>query len=147
MTDRHSKETRSYNMSRIRSKNTKPEILVRKHLFSSGYRYRLHDRKLPGTPDIVLSKYRTVIFVNGCFWHGHDECQYFKIPASNVGYWIKKIDRNKQNDNNAVAELIAKHWNVIVLWECELKPKKIAQTFIDLRKRIHNQVNLNQNFI
>jgi len=98
MTDVHDKVTRSYNMSRIKSKNTKPELLVRKFLFSKGYRFKLHDKNLQGKPDIVLPKYKTVIFVNGCFWHGHNGCKYFVIPKTNTDWWLNKIKRNKQLD-------------------------------------------------
>ena len=96
--DNHDKKTRSYNMSMIRSKNTKPEELVRKYLFSQGFRYRKNVRKLPGCPDIVLPKYKTVIFVNGCFWHGHKDCKYFVWPKSNTEYWYQKIESNVKRD-------------------------------------------------
>ena len=98
MADVHDKATRSYNMSRIRNKDTKPEILVRKFLFANGFRYRLNDTKLPGKPDIVLPKYKTVIFVNGCFWHGHENCKYFKLPATQTEWWKEKIEGNIKND-------------------------------------------------
>jgi DNA mismatch endonuclease (patch repair protein) len=96
MADVHSKETRSYNMSRIKGKDTKPEMLVRKFLFANGFRYRLHDKNLPGKPDIVLPKYKTVIFVNGCFWHGHENCKYFVIPKTRTEWWLNKSIRNIQ---------------------------------------------------
>ena len=99
MMDVHSKETRSYNMSRIRSKNTKPEEIVRKHLFSLGFRYRKNDKRYPGTPDIVLPKYKTVIFINGCFWHGHSGCKYFVVPKSNTEFWQNKIAANIARDD------------------------------------------------
>ena len=98
MADIHTKEVRSYNMSQIRSKNTKPGLVVRKYLFAKGFRYRLHSKDLPGKPDIVLPKYRTVIFVNGCFWQGHDGCKYFVVLKTNVPSWIDKIKGNKAND-------------------------------------------------
>src|SRR4051812_16489030 len=98
MTDVHSKDVRSYNMSRIRSANTKPEIIVRKALFAAGFRFRLHDRKLPGKPDIVLPKYKTVIFVHGCFWHGHQRCRYFVVPKTRTEWWMNKITRNRELD-------------------------------------------------
>lgn len=98
MADVHSKEVRSYNMSRIRSKNTKPEVLLRKVLFANGFRFRLHDKKLPGKPDIVLKKYRTVIFVHGCFWHGHNGCRYFVVPKTRTAWWMNKIEGNQKND-------------------------------------------------
>ena len=99
MADVHSIATRSYNMSRIKGKNTKPEMLVRKYLFAHGFRYRLHSKKLPGKPDIVLPKYRTVIFVHGCFWHGHKSCKYYTVPKTNTEWWLNKIDGNKANDS------------------------------------------------
>lgn len=110
------------NMSRIRSTNSKPEEIVRKYLFSKGFRYRKNVNKLPGCPDIVLPKYKTVIFVNGCFWHKHD-CPRFIWPSSNQDYWIPKIQRNIERDRLNVAELQKKGWHIITVWECELKKK------------------------
>jgi DNA mismatch endonuclease (patch repair protein) len=121
MTDVHSVKTRSYNMSQIRSRNTKPELLVRKFLFSLGCRYRLHDKKLPGKPDIVLPRYRTVIFVHGCFWHGHPDCRYATTPKTRTEWWLNKIGRNTLNDIKSAALLKDMGWNVIIVWECELK--------------------------
>ena len=122
MADNHSKEVRSMNMSRIRSTNSKPEEIVRKYLFSKGFRYRKNVKKLPGCPDIVLPKYKTVIFVNGCFWHKHD-CPRFVWPSSNQDYWIPKIQRNIERDRLNAAELQKKGWHIITFWECELKKK------------------------
>lgn len=122
MADNHSKEVRSMNMSRIRSTNSKPEEIVRKYLFSKGFRYRKNVNKLPGCPDIVLPKYKTVIFVNGCFWHKHD-CPRFVWPSSNQDYWIPKIQRNIERDRLNAAELQKKGWHIITVWECELKKK------------------------
>ncbi len=119
--DVHSKETRSYNMSRIKSKNTKPEELVRKFLFSKGLRYRKNDKRLPGHPDIVLPKYKTVILVNGCFWHGHEGCKYFVWPKSNEEFWRKKIGSNIERDEKNINMLKQLGWKVLVVWECELK--------------------------
>ena len=119
--DVHDKKTRSYNMSRIKGKNTKPEEIVRKYLFSKGFRYRKNDKKLPGTPDIVLPKYKTVIFVNGCFWHGHKDCRYFVIPKTNTDFWLNKINTNIERDKRKQEALKELGWNVIVVWECELK--------------------------
>jgi len=121
MSDNHSKAVRSYNMSRIRSKDTKPEMAVRKYLFAHGFRYRLHNKKMPGKPDIVLSKYKTVIFVHGCFWHAHEGCRRSVIPKSNQSYWLQKIAGNVQRD--ADNELLLKEggWDIIIIWECELK--------------------------
>ena len=110
------------NMSRIRSTNSKPEEIVRKYLFSKGFRYRKNVNKLPGCPDIVLPKYKTVIFVNGCFWHKHN-CPRFVWPSSNQDYWIPKIQRNIERDRLNVAELQKKGWHIITVWECELKKK------------------------
>ncbi len=121
MADVHTPEQRSYNMSQIKGKNTKPEELVRKYLFSCGFRYRKNDKRLPGSPDIVLPKYKTVIFVNGCFWHGHDGCKYFAWPKSNTEFWKNKIEANIARDKKTIAELEKLGWNVIVVWECELK--------------------------
>lgn len=126
--DRHSKETRSYNMSKIRAKDSKPEVIVRKYLFSKGLRYRKNDKRLPGTPDIVLPKYKTVVFVNGCFWHGHAGCKYFVVPKTNTEFWVNKIDKNIERDNIAYKRLNDMGWNVIVIWECELKKDKIDNT-------------------
>ena len=136
MADVHNKTTRSYNMSRIKGKNTKPEMLVRKFLHANGYRYKLHDKKLPGKPDIVLPKYRTVIFVHGCFWHGHNNCKYFVVPKTNTQWWIDKINGNKANDEKATKALKKDGWKIITVWECELKPAKVEKTLATLLKRI-----------
>lgn len=127
MADNHSKEVRSRNMSHIRSTNSKPEATVRKILFSHGFRYRKNVRTLPGKPDIVLPKYKAVIFVNGCFWHKHD-CPRFVWPSSNTEYWIPKIQRNVERDQSNYSELASLGWNVIVVWECELKKKVLNET-------------------
>jgi len=124
MADVHDRATRSYNMSRIKSKNTKPEILVRKFLFAKGFRYRVNDKKLPGKPDIVLPKYKTVIFVNGCFWHGHDGCKYFVVPKTRTDWWLDKINKNKAKDNDNIQKLMDEGWQALVVWECDLKNKK-----------------------
>ena len=136
MADVHNKATRSYNMSRIKGKNTKPEMLVRKFLHANGYRYKLHDKKLPGKPDIVLPKYRTVVFVHGCFWHGHNNCKYFVVPKTNTQWWIDKINGNKANDEKAIKVLKKDGWKIITVWECELKPAKVEKTLATLLKRI-----------
>lgn len=125
MADNHSKEIRSKNMSRIRSTNSKPEETVRKYLFSKGLRYRKNVRKLPGCPDIVLPKYKTVVFVNGCFWHKHD-CGRFVWPSSNEEYWHRKINRNVERDADNHKLLIEQGWRVLTIWECQLK-KKVAE--------------------
>ena len=126
MADNHSKEVCSKNMSHIRSTNSKPEEIVRKYLFSKGFRYRKNVRTLPGCPDIVLPKYHTVIFVNGCFWHKHD-CGRFVWPASNEEYWKKKILRNVERDEVNTKALKELGWNVLVVWECELKKATIDE--------------------
>lgn len=133
MADNHTKEQRSYNMSRIRSKNNAPEEKVRKFLFSKGFRYRKNDKNLPGCPDIVLPKYKTVIFVNGCFWHKHN-CKRFVWPSSNEEYWKKKILRNVERDEINIKELKELGWKVLVVWECELKKAiidKRLETLLD----------------
>ena len=124
MADIKTQESRSYNMSRIAGKDTKPEELVRRYLFSKGFRYRKNVRKLPGSPDLVLPKYRTVIFVNGCFWHGHEGCKYFVWPKSNVEFWRQKIETNISRDQRKETQLRDMGWNVLVVWECELRPPK-----------------------
>jgi len=121
MADVHSKETRSYNMSRIKGKDTKPELLVRRFLHKNGFRYRIHVKKLPGTPDIVLPKYKTVIFVHGCFWHGHDGCKYYVVPKTRTEWWLNKINGNIAKDKSAKELLNAEGWNVIEVWECDFK--------------------------
>lgn len=133
---RHSKEVRSYNMSRIRSTNTKPEETVRKYLFSNGLRYRKNVKKLPGCPDIVISKYRTVIFVNGCFWHMHEGCTKFVLPQTNVEYWKDKLLKNRDRDIENKIKLEASGWNVITIWECELKKEKVTETLNTLYSKI-----------
>lgn len=133
--DVHDKETRSYNMSCIKGKNTKPEEILRKYLFSQGFRYRKNDKRLPGTPDIVLPKYKTVIFVNGCFWHGHEGCRYFVVPKTNTEFWVNKIETNRQRDGRKINDLQALGWKVIVVWECELKKKSLN---ITLEKLVAN---------
>ena len=135
--DVHEPQIRSYNMSRIRSKDTKPEIVVRKFLFSKGFRFRLHAKDLPGKPDIVLPRYRTVIFIHGCFWHGHKDCKYFVIPKTKTDWWLNKINKNIENDQKNIVSLEKMGWKVIVVWECELKPVKRDGT---LRKLIKNIV-------
>lgn len=136
MADVHSKEVRSYNMSQIRAKNTKPELQVRKYLFAKGFRYRLHSKELPGKPDIVLPKYKTVIFINGCFWHGHEGCKYFVLPKTNTQWWTDKINTNKTNDAKSIKSLKKDGWKIIVIWECSLKNNKLEKTLFSLLKKI-----------
>ena len=120
--DVHDKVTRSYNMSRIRGVNTKPEETVRKYLFANGFRYRKNDRRFPGTPDIVLPRYKTVIFVNGCFWHKHEGCKDFVWPKNNAEFWKDKLGKNTERDQRNYALLEQQGWRVLIVWECELKP-------------------------
>lgn len=137
MTDIMSPEQRSRCMAAIKGKDTKPEMIVRRYLFSKGLRYRVNNRKLPGSPDIVLKKYKTVVFVDGCFWHGHEGCKYFRLPESNVDYWRHKIAMNYARDyaNNVDLELAG--WRVIRIWECEVKTiEKRAATLERLYREI-----------
>jgi DNA mismatch endonuclease (patch repair protein) len=136
MADVHNKKTRSYNMSQIKAANTKPEMLVRKFLHAQGFRYSLHKKTLPGKPDIVLTKYKTVIFVHGCFWHGHANCKYYKVPQTRTEWWLNKINRNKANDEKAVKALKKAGWKVITVWECKLKPAKVENTLYTLFQKL-----------
>ena len=135
MADNHTKEIRSMNMSHIRSKDTKPEDKVRKYLFAAGFRYRKHVDSLPGTPDVVLPKYKTVIFINGCFWHKHD-CGRFVWPVTNADYWSAKINGNVVRDERNVDKLKQLGWNVITVWECQLKTNSFQATMDALTKQI-----------
>ena len=132
MADVHSVEVRSYNMSRIKSKNTKPEILLRKLLFANGFRFRLHDKLLPGKPDIILKKYKTIIFVHGCFWHGHKDCKYFILPKTRSEWWSEKIGKNRVNDQKSKISLELTGWKVIEVFECELKKSNLESTLTSL---------------
>jgi DNA mismatch endonuclease (patch repair protein) len=136
MADVHSKETRSYNMSRIKSKNTKPEMLVRQFLHKNGFRYRLHVKNLPGKPDIVLPKYKTVIFIHGCFWHGHEGCKYYVVPKTRTEWWLDKIGNNIVNDTKAETALRSAGWNIITIWECQLKSFLIDTTLGVLAQKL-----------
>lgn len=137
MTDVHSPETRSYNMSRIRNKDTKPELLVRQFLYSKGFRYRLHDKSLPGKPDIVFHCKKTAIFIHGCFWHGHKNCKYFVIPKTRTEWWLKKIQKNSNNDADNLKLLEDDGWRVVTVYECELKNEKITKTLNHLLHELH----------
>ncbi len=119
-------------MSRIRSKDTKPEVLVRRFIFAHGFRFRLHRKDLPGKPDIVLPKYKTVIFINGCFWHGHNNCKYAALPETNRDFWETKISGNIERDKATYAKLTNMGWRVIELWQCQLKPKTKEKTLNNL---------------
>lgn len=137
MTDKFNKEQRSLIMSKVHGKNTAPEIKVRKLLHSMGYRFRLHRSDLPGKPDVVLPRYKTVIFVNGCFWHGCPTCKRAKIrPKQNADYWDKKLDGNIQRDEENYQKLKDLGWNVIVVWECETKRANIPR----LQERLKQQL-------
>jgi len=136
--DVHNKNTRSYNMSRIKGKNTKPEMLVRKFLFANGFRYRLNVKTLPGKPDIVLPKYKTVIFINGCFWHGHKGCKYFVVPKTRTEWWLSKIKDTQKRDREAEIQLNVQCWKVITLWECQLKNKSIDGTLNYLKESLYS---------
>ena len=151
MTDTMTPQQRHYCMSRIRSKDTTPEKRVRQWLWQHGYRYRLNVKGVPGKPDIVMRKYRTAIFVNGCFWHGHDvQCTMYnekctiidskccRIPNTNREFWVNKIFRNQERDQKNYEILSENGWQVIVLWECQLKPKKLEQTMLQVEIQLHD---------
>ena len=123
-------------MQQIKAKNTKPEMLVRKFLHANGFRYSLHKKTLPGKPDIVLPKYKTVIFIHGCFWHGHTNCKYFSVPKTRTEWWRDKINTNKANDEKAAKALKKEGWKVIVIWDCKLKGQKKEQTLFLLLKKL-----------
>ena len=135
MADIKTKESRSFNMSRIRGTNTQPEVKVRQYLFSKGFRYRKNDKRLPGTPDIVLPKYHTVVFVNGCYWHRHANCKYATTPSSNAEFWITKFSKNVENDKKNSIALTSMGWAVLTVWECEIK-KDFDATMIRLESQI-----------
>ena len=137
MADRHTPVQRSFNMSKIRSTNTKPEMLLRKRLFAEGFRYRINDRKLPGKPDLVFKKYNTVIFVHGCFWHGHQDCRYFVVPKTRTEFWTEKINGNRERDQRNNALLKKAGWNVITVWECEMKKNNIEETLRFLKEKLN----------
>ena len=144
--DNHSKEVRSYNMSQIRSTGTKPEDVVRKYLFSRGFRYRKNVSKLPGKPDIVLPKYKTIVFVNGCFWHKHEGCHYFVWPRNNADFWKKKIEGNVERDKYDYKLLKDLGWHVIVVWECELKSVCRQDTLDRLAEKIYANLESDDSF-
>lgn len=140
MTDNHTKEIRSRNMSHIRSENTKPEEKVRKYLFSKGFRYRKNDKRYPGKPDIVLPKYNTIIFINGCFWHKHN-CARFVWPSSNKDYWTTKITKNVSRDTKNQLILEEMGWKVITVWECELNKSNFQETMDKLIKNLISDIS------
>lgn len=116
--------TRSRMMAGVKSKNTKPELLIRSLLHRNGFRFRIHKKDLPGKPDIVLPKYKAVIFIHGCFWHGHENCRLFKIPSTRPEFWNAKILKNKANDSTAIDLLLAENWRVCIIWECGIRTAK-----------------------
>jgi DNA mismatch endonuclease, patch repair protein len=128
--------TRTENMRRIRSVNTNPEITVRRFLHNNGFRFRIHRKDLPGSPDIVLPKYKTVIFVNGCFWHRHEGCKRCTTPSTNQEYWIRKFENNKERDKGNYTKLNALGWRVIVAWECETKKEEFLHSLVNRLKEI-----------
>ena len=136
MADVLTPEQRSFCMSRIRGKDTKPELIVRRYLHADGFRYRLHDNHLPGKPDIILSRYKTIIFINGCFWHGHENCNRSSIPKTRTQWWANKIEKNKVNDRHVKGELEDLGWKVIVVWTCKLKPSILSMTLSDIKDQI-----------
>ena len=136
--DKLTKERRSWNMSRIRGKNTKPEVSVRSMLHRMGYRFRVHPKGLPGKPDIVLPKYHTIIFVHGCFWHGHEQCKDFQPPKTRTQWWLDKINRNKEKDIENITQLKKLGWKVVIVWECELTPDNIEGSIKSIADRLNN---------
>ena len=145
MSDVLTKEQRHFNMSHIRGKDTRPEEIVRKYLFSKGYRYRKNDSRYPGKPDLVLPKYHTVIFVHGCFWHRHPGCRYATTPSTNREFWQRKFDRNTARDRDVQNQLKADGWNVIVVWECELPERLTARNGCEgLNGKSENQKESNE---
>lgn len=137
MADKMTPEQRSNCMRHIRSKNTRPEMLVRRFLFSRGFRYRIHAKTLPGTPDLAIIGLHTCIFINGCFWHGHDGCSMYRLPLTHVDFWLHKIARNKKRDHENILALKAMGWHTIEIWECQLKPQVREQTLQGLLRTLN----------
>lgn len=135
--DNVSKTRRSEIMKAVKSKDTKPEIIVRKFLFANGFRYRLHDKSLPGKPDIKLTKYKIVVFVNGCFWHGHLDCNIYVMPKTNIEFWSNKIKTNVNRDKEKIMRLQALGWKVITVWECQLKKSRVEESLRQLIEKIN----------
>jgi DNA mismatch endonuclease (patch repair protein) len=125
-----------HNLATVPSVSTKPELMLRHNLWYRGFRYRINDKRLPGSPDVVLPKYRTVVFVHGCFWHGHKGCKKYTIPKTNTDFWVKKVARNQQRDQEVWRQLEAKDWSVIIVWECELEKKRFDETIDRVEKEI-----------
>lgn len=125
-------------MSAIHSSGTKPEVILRHSLWNLGFRYLVNDKRLPGSPDIVLPKYRTAVFVHGCFWHGHKGCRKYTVPKTNTEFWVAKVARNQERDQKVWRELEAKGWNVIIVWECELEKGRLSETLSSVASEIRN---------
>lgn len=140
MSDKLTPQQRHYCMSRIRGKATKPELLVRHWLWIHGYRYRLNVKSVPGKPDIVLRKYRTAIFVNGCFWHGHEGCRLYSVPKSNTDFWMAKVQRNRERDQEEYKALHDAGWQIVVIWECQLKKTIIESTMHDVEHMLNRSL-------
>ena len=140
MADVHNKEQRRRNMQAIKAKDTKPEMVVRRYLHAQGFRYRLHVKNLPGKPDIVLPKYKTVIFIHGCFWHGHEGCKYYVVPKTRTEWWLEKIGRNRKSDKLAMKELKKAGWKVIVIWECEIKQSNNMINLNNIKKTLIRKI-------
>lgn len=138
MSDHLTIEQRHKNMAAVKSKDTKPEMVVRKYLWSRGFRYRVNNPRLPGHPDIVLRKYHTCIFVNGCFWHGHEGCKYFRMPKTNTEFWERKISRNRERDREEQKQLARMGWHCITVWECELKGERREKTLESLEYTLNH---------
>ena len=134
--DRMSEQQRHRNMAAIHSSSTKPEVKLRHELWKRGFRYRINDKRLPGSPDIVLPKYRTVIFVHGCFWHGHKGCKKYTIPKTNTEFWIEKVRGNQNRDEKVWRDLESENWEVVIVWECELENKRFGETVERIEKEI-----------
>lgn len=140
MADKLSPEQRHNCMSHIRCRDTKPEVFIRKALWKLGFRYRVNVKALPGKPDIVFPKYKTVVFVNGCFWHGHDGCKKYQIPETNRSFWIEKINANKFRDLKNASQLENSGWRIITIWECDLSTKeKRLETVLRITNYLHQQ--------
>ena len=136
MSDRLSPQQRHQIMSSIHATSTKPELKLRKALWKQGFRYRINDKRLPGSPDIVLPKYRSVVFIHGCFWHGHKECPRYVVPKTNTEFWVNKVARNQKRDEEKWRQLEAKDWSVIIVWECELEKSSFDSTISRVKDKI-----------
>lgn len=142
MTDIMTPEQRHKCMAAIKGKDTKPEMLVRRYLHACGFRYSLHCKKLPGSPDLVFRSLRTVIFIHGCFWHGHEKCKYYRLPKSNTEFWRDKVEQNRQRDCAVIQKLESKGWRVFIIWECELKNKSTREATL---RRISRELSYLRN--